>query len=111
MEKEFEILEMVKNGGTYSQIKKALKTSTNQIAKVVRKYEVNTGGGPGSRKIYKCKHDWKEINIYYHSGDITVRDCIKRFNFCSSSWSKAVKRGDVKQKPKRISFREIFKKK
>lgn len=43
----------------------------------------------------RSRYNWTEIAAYYERGH-SLYDCAKKFGFCISAWSKAVKRGDIK---------------
>lgn len=44
-------------------------------------------------------YDWAEIGRYYAAGH-TVDECRKRFGFGGSSWTRAVRRGDSRPRPR-----------
>lgn len=41
------------------------------------------------------RFDWSEIQAFYDTG-VTMRDCRARFGFSNASWTKAVRRGELK---------------
>jgi transposase-like protein len=53
------------------------------------------------------RYDWDVVQRYYDAGH-TVQDCVRRFGFSRSSWSKAVKRGDVVARPQEMPIDELL---
>jgi 5-methylcytosine-specific restriction endonuclease McrA len=49
------------------------------------------------------RHNWAEVLAYYDAG-ASMRDCRVRFGFCALSWTKAVRRGEIKP---RLTVRSI----
>ena len=53
------------------------------------------------------RYDWQEIRAAYESGS-SVRQCMKRFGFCSATWHEAVKRGLVVPRSRLIPIEELL---
>lgn len=51
------------------------------------------------------RYDWNEIQIAYDAG-LTVRECARRFGFATCSWHEAVKRGDIRPRPRRMPIED-----
>ncbi len=49
------------------------------------------------------RYDWSVVQGYYEEGhDLTA--CVERFGFSKASWSQAVKRGDIRPRPRAASM-------
>lgn len=48
---------------------------------------------------YSASYDWAEIREAYESGR-SVRECMPLFGFSSAAWASAVRRGDVRPRPR-----------
>lgn len=49
------------------------------------------------------RYDWSEIQRYYDEGH-DLSECVTRFGFSKASWSQAVKRGDIRPRPRAASI-------
>jgi 5-methylcytosine-specific restriction endonuclease McrA len=49
------------------------------------------------------RYDWSEIQRYYDQGH-DLAECVARFGFSKASWSQAVKRGDIRPRPRAASI-------
>lgn len=56
---------------------------------------------------FRRRYDWAVIRQAYESG-LSFRQCAARFGFTSSSWHKAVKRGDVVPRPYEMPLDELL---
>lgn len=80
-------------GFSYSQIARKLGMKKSTVA-----YHARRLGEPADERFAK-RYDWGEIQAAYNSG-LTVRQCMEQFGFTSASWHKAVKREDVRARPR-----------
>lgn len=76
------------DGLSYSEIAIRLGLSKATVA-----YHARRLGIPADDRFAR-RYDWKEVQAAVDSG-LSVRECAERFGFCTATWSKAVKRGDV----------------
>jgi DNA-binding CsgD family transcriptional regulator len=53
------------------------------------------------------RYDWDAIQDYYERGH-TVRECMRVFGFSPSSWTDAVKRGDILARPQATPIAELL---
>lgn len=44
------------------------------------------------------RYDWAAVQRFYDGGHSMYR-CMEKFGFCSASWTKAVRRGEIKPRP------------
>lgn len=63
------------------------------LAKATVAYHARRLGIPANDRFAR-RYDWKEVQDAVDAG-LSVRECIERFGFCTATWSKAVKRGDI----------------
>jgi hypothetical protein len=54
------------------------------------------------------RYDWDEIRRAYENEGLTVRECMARFGFTGATWCKAIGRGDVTPRPRRLSLEELL---
>lgn len=52
-------------------------------------------------------YDWAEIRRAYESG-LTVRECMQRFGFSSTTWSSAVCRGAIVPRPTEMPIEQLL---
>jgi DNA-binding transcriptional ArsR family regulator len=84
-----EVARLRDDGLSYSAIAERLGLSKATVA-----YHARRLGIPANDRFAR-RYDWKEVQAAVDSG-LSVRECIERFGFCTATWSKAVKRGDVR---------------
>jgi 5-methylcytosine-specific restriction endonuclease McrA len=53
------------------------------------------------------RYDWAAVQAYYDEGH-TYRECREKFGFCAEAWTKAVKRGELKAKARRIPLHVLL---
>jgi 5-methylcytosine-specific restriction endonuclease McrA len=53
------------------------------------------------------RYDWAAVQRYYDEGH-TYRECKARFGFCSESWHKAAKRGEIKPRPYGLPIEDLL---
>ena len=53
------------------------------------------------------RYDWTEIQIFYDKGH-THREAAEHFGFWSATWDKAIQRGDIRVRPRRMSIEELL---
>lgn len=56
---------------------------------------------------FAVRYDWTAVQRYYDAGH-GVRDCMRTFGFSASSWSGAVKRGDILPRPSATPLSELL---
>jgi 5-methylcytosine-specific restriction endonuclease McrA len=54
------------------------------------------------------RYDWAAVKRAYEIEGLSVRQCMARFGFTSATWSKAVARGDVSPRPRRMTLEELL---
>ena len=47
------------------------------------------------------KYDWTEVQAYYDEGH-SYRECREKFGFCAEAWTKAVNRGELTARARRL---------
>lgn len=95
--------ELREQGLSYAQIAKELDVKKSTVA-----YHARNLGVPANDSFAR-RYDWAEIRAAYNAG-LTMRECQARFGFNSSSWSKAVDRGDIVPRPRGHAFDVLFRK-
>ena len=53
------------------------------------------------------RYDWVAIQKYYDEGN-SFGQCRERFGFCSAAWVKAVRRGELRTRPRSLPIEEIL---
>lgn len=53
------------------------------------------------------KYDWNEVQAYYNEGH-TYRECRLQFGFCAASWTKAVRRGELKARSRAWPVQKVL---
>jgi DNA-binding CsgD family transcriptional regulator len=67
------------------------------VAKSTVSYHARSLGAPVDARCAK-RIDWDLVQRYYDDG-YSVRECVQRFGFSTSSWHQAVKRGQIRPRP------------
>lgn len=94
------IILLLKEGKTYNEIQKLLGCAKSTIS-----YHASKIGLGKTRTIY----NWNEIRSYYESSEsVTITDCIAKFGFSKASWDKAVARGDIVSKVKKLTLDDVL---
>jgi hypothetical protein len=81
-------------GFTYAAWAKAIKRERLSI-------------GVSSSRDRRLQYDWEAVQAYYDQGH-TYRECRERFGFAAAAWTKAVKRGSVKPRPRVKSIETVL---
>src|ERR1700730_8597282 len=81
-------------------ISRAEIARTLGISKPAVSYHVRRLGGIIDERCAR-RYDWEVVQRYYEQG-YSVRDCMRAFGFSSSSWTDAVKRGEIVPRPTAI---------
>ncbi len=55
------------------------------------------------RRLY----DWRAVQAYYDEGH-TYRECREKFGFCAESWTRAVNRGELKARARRMPLEMLL---
>jgi DNA-binding CsgD family transcriptional regulator len=84
-----------------AEIAKCLGLSKPTISYHARKLGIEPV--PGASRRY----DWEEIRRAYESG-LSVRQCMRRFGFCSATWHDAVKRGAIVPRPTAMPIDQLL---
>jgi 5-methylcytosine-specific restriction endonuclease McrA len=100
-EKRALVGELIAAGKSYSRIAADLGLTKSTVA-----YHARRLGIPVDERASR-RYDWDEVQVAYDSG-LSVRDCMKRFGFTSSSWTKAVQRGAVIPRPQAMPLEELL---
>jgi hypothetical protein len=53
------------------------------------------------------KFDWVAVQQYYDGGH-TYRECMARFGFASAAWTKAVRRGELQARARRLPLADVL---
>ena len=56
---------------------------------------------------FSRRYDWAAIQRVYDSG-LSMRECCERFGCDSSSWSQAVRRGDIRPRPREMPIEKLL---
>ncbi len=62
---------------------------------------------PGLFTDRRRKVDWAAVQRYYDEGH-SYRDCRRQFGFCASSWTKAVDRGELQARARRLPLERVL---
>jgi 5-methylcytosine-specific restriction endonuclease McrA/orotate phosphoribosyltransferase-like protein len=95
------VAELHEAGARPGAIAGMLGVSVPTVCYHLRKLGVKPREGPARR------FDWEEIRRDYESG-LTVRQCMQKYGFCSSTWSDAVRRGAVVPRPKEMPLEALL---
>jgi hypothetical protein len=52
------------------------------------------------------RYDWSAVQAYYENGH-TYRQCREKFGFCAEAWTKAVDRGELKARARRLPLEDL----
>jgi hypothetical protein len=96
------VAELRAKGYSYKEIAAELGTNKSTVA-----YHARRLGVEADHRFSK-RYDWTAVKHAYEVEGLTVRQCMARFGFTSASWSKAVARGDVVPRPKRMTIEDLF---
>lgn len=96
------VAELRSRGLSYREIARALGIGKPTVA-----YHARLIGVEADDRFAR-RYDWQEIRRAYEVEGLTVRQCMARFGFCSATWHKAVKRGDVIPRPRRMTLDELL---
>ncbi len=55
------------------------------------------------------RYDWAAVQRFYDAGN-SYRNCRAKFGFCAGSWTKAVRRGDLTARARKIPLSELLRK-
>jgi ribosomal protein L13E len=83
-------------GFTHTAWIKAIKRGTLRIPRL--------GSGEGDRRR---RFDWSAIQRFYDAGN-SYRKCRQEFGFSAGSWTKAVRRGELRARARRIPLPELL---
>lgn len=96
-------------GNTAEDCRGRFGISRSTFSKAVRKgrirrrtqeiIEAKRRRGMSRDHLRTTRYDWTEIQRYYDLGN-SVRVCCRRFGFAMSTWTFAVRRGDVRPRPR-----------
>jgi len=89
-------------GLSYRQIAAKLGTNKSTVAYHARRLGVEADDR------FARRYDWSAIKVAYEGEGLSVRECMARFGFTSATWSKAVARGDVVPRPRRMTIEELL---
>lgn len=89
------ILSLLDKGLSYKEISTTVGCSKSLISYYRARY-LNNSLPLGPRPSY----DWGKISAFYSSGH-TYGECRTEFGFTAGAWDAAVKRGDIKVRPRR----------
>jgi transposase-like protein len=53
------------------------------------------------------RYDWRKVQSYYDEGN-SIRECSRRFGFCTESWHRAVRVGLLKPRPAAAPIETYF---
>jgi transposase-like protein len=96
-----EVAQLLDRGWSYAEIARVLKISKGTIAYHARRLGISADDSAARR------YDWSEIQRAYDSG-LSMRECSRRFGFCSHSWWKAVGRGAIKPRPQAMPIENLL---
>lgn len=54
------------------------------------------------------RYDWEDVQRAIDDEGLSMRQCMKRFGFCSETWAAAVRRGDIVPRPRAIPIDELL---
>jgi 5-methylcytosine-specific restriction endonuclease McrA len=92
------VAELRAAGHSYKTIAAKLGTTKSTVAYHARRLGVEADDR------FAIRYDWTEIKHAYEVEGLSVRQCMARFGFTSASWSKAVARGAVIPRPRRMTI-------
>lgn len=95
------VRQLLKDGLAQSEIARRLEISKPTVCYHARKL----GVAPDGR--FRSVYDWNDIQAVYDTG-MSVRECAALFGFNLATWHKAVRRGDVKARPRAVAIDEFF---
>jgi hypothetical protein len=68
-------------------------------------YACGLGYEPDAK--FNRRYDWDAVQAYYDAGH-TVRECREHFGLANQTWNDAVRRGDVRARPRAIPLDELL---
>jgi 5-methylcytosine-specific restriction endonuclease McrA len=85
------------------------------LAEIARRLEVTIstvwyyacGLGYKPDPKFNRRYDWTAVQAYYDAGH-TVRECRESFGFANQTWNDAVRRGDVRARPRATPLEELL---
>lgn len=89
-------------GKSPHEIAEILGVSKGTVAYHMRRF----GAPPDTR--FARRYDWAEIRRAYEDEGLSMRACMQRFGFTSHAWSIAVRRGDIKPRPREIPIEALL---
>jgi hypothetical protein len=78
-----------------------------EISKPTVTYHARKLGLVSDSRFRARQFDWPAIARAYDSG-LSMRECMNRFGFSSSAWALAVKRGDVRPRPRELALDRLL---
>jgi 5-methylcytosine-specific restriction endonuclease McrA len=96
------VAELRAEGLSYKAIAKRLGTTKSTVAYHARRLGVDADDR------FARRYDWTEIKHAYEVEGLSIRECMARFGFTSATWSKAVRRGDVTPRPRRMLIEQLL---
>src|SRR6185312_5398885 len=94
------------NGLTASQ--KRFGFSHTAWVKALKRGELVVPRPPGA--VYRDrrrKYDWAAVQRFYDDGNSYLA-CCAVFGFCAASWTKAVRRGELHARARRLTIEQLF---
>jgi HNH endonuclease len=89
--KKDQIIALLELGWSFRRIAKEVGCSISAVS-----FHANNHGllDQESKGKFKTRYDWKEVQRYHDEGH-GMRECMRYFGFATSTWSKAIARGDI----------------
>ena len=69
-------------------------------------YHVRNLGRPADERFNR-RYDWSEVQTFHDAGN-GVRACMREFGFSSSTWTDAVRRGDITPRPQAMPLEVLL---
>jgi 5-methylcytosine-specific restriction endonuclease McrA len=88
-------------GNGYTRCNKQFGIAHATWMKAIRNGEIKVDLSGRPYADARNRYDWDLIRAHYESG-ASVLQCIARFGFSKQSWDKAVRRGDITTRPRRL---------
>ena len=97
------VARLVHYGFTQAEIAGATGLAKSTVAY----HQRNLGKAPDAR--FNRRYDWAVVQAFHDAGN-GVRACMREFGFASSTWTDAVRRGDLVPRPQAMPLHELLSK-